>query len=54
MDIEEDMYMKTEVAESRNKDEEERSLADDGREKDHQKRPTPHRKGSWAAVKIAH
>lgn len=54
MDIEEDMYMKTEVVKSGNKDEEERSLADHGREKDHRKRPTPHRQGSWAAMKIAH
>lgn len=54
MDIEEDMYTKTEVAESGNKDEEEHSLTDGGRENDHRKRPTPHRQGSWDDVKIAH
>jgi hypothetical protein len=45
-DLEEDIDMKTEVIESKNGDEQEYPLVDDGHEKDHRRRLSSHRYGS--------
>jgi hypothetical protein len=54
MDMEEeDMNMKTSVADSRNGDGHERPSIDDGRDKDHRRRLTPHRWSIHDVVEIA-
>lgn len=47
-----DMNMQAEVVDLRNGDEEECPPVDDGREKDHQRRPATDRQGSQDVVEI--